>query len=288
MTEYKKINESSWHDFGKKLSQKGKEKQILANQIKFLQVCRDGKDDFLEYLGEELLSKEGVVIEGETVSFNHKFTEAEFRFPPKDTQKIIWDTFKKVEREHMRHCGFWGNVIISMIKDDCITPDYLASNLNGVNETGIYMLDNAINSDDDKKIDDCVRRVLRSMSNPAPRGKRIVFNDFYLGKAYWRWNWADKMSEKINLSPEEVLNTLDEKGYTEFYQAMHTGGGKSYISQTNVLGGLLLFLNKNPETLVKNIKKIIDTISYLSAWKAIEIQSPELNEQEIQMIANNL
>jgi hypothetical protein len=33
-----------------------------------------------------------------------------------------------------------------MIKDDCITPDYLASNLNGVNETGIYMLDSAINS----------------------------------------------------------------------------------------------------------------------------------------------
>jgi hypothetical protein len=51
---------------------------------------------------------------------------------------------------------------------------------------------------------------------------------------------------------------------------------------------LLLFLNKNPETLVKNIKKIIDLISYLSSWKAIEIQSPELNQQEIALIANNL
>jgi hypothetical protein len=40
--------------------------------------------------------------------------------------------------------------------------------------------------------------------------------------------------------------------------------------------------------LVKNIKKIIDIISYLSAWKAIEVQSPELNKQEIQIIANNL
>jgi hypothetical protein len=150
------------------------------------------------------------------------------------------------------------------------------------------MLDNAINSNDGKKIDDCTRRILRSMGNSAPRGKRIVFNDFYLGKAYWRWNWANKMSREINLSFKEVLNTLDEKGYTEFYQAMHTGGGKSYISQTNILGGLLLFLNKNPEILVKNIKKIIDIISYLSAWKAIEVQSPELNKQEIQIIANNL
>jgi hypothetical protein len=38
---------------------------------------------------------------------------------------------------------------------------------------------------------------------------------------------------------------------------------------------VLSFLNANPETLVKNTKKIIDTISYLSIWKAIEIQSPE-------------
>ncbi len=186
----------------------------------------------------------------------------------------------------MSVCGFWGNVIIELIKNDCIRPDYLASNLNGVNETGIYMLDNAINSADSKKIDDCVRRILRSMSNPAPRGKRIVFDDFYLGKAYWRWNWANKMSLKINLSFDEVLNTLDEKGYGKFSEKMHSA--KSYISQTNALGGLLLFLNKNPATLVKTIGTIIDTISYLSAWKAIEVQSPELNQQEIELIASDL
>jgi hypothetical protein len=54
-----------------------------------------------------------------------------------------WGTFEKIEREYMGYCGFWGYIIIQMIKDDCIKPDYLASNLNGVNETGVYMLDNA-------------------------------------------------------------------------------------------------------------------------------------------------
>lgn len=34
--------------------------------------------------------------------------------------------------------------------------------------------------------------------------------------------------------------------------------------------------------------KVIDTIAYLSAWKAIEIQSPELNKQEIKIIADGL
>lgn len=284
MNEYKRLDEFAWSEFGKRLlKNKGSDEQIS-----FLQSCRNGKSDFLNYLKKNLLNNEDVIIEGKDVLFNRKFTEAEFRFPPVDTQEVIWDTFGSIDRENMGHCGFWGSVIVNMIKCDCIRPDYLASNLNGVNETGIYMLDNAMSSDDSKKIDECVRRILRSMGNPAPRGKRIVFNDFYLGKAYWRWNWAKKMSNEISLSFEEILNTLDEKGYTEFYQAMHTGGGKSYISQTNTLGGLLLFLNKNPETLVKNIKKIIDTISYLSAWKAIEVQSSELNQQEIELIANNL
>jgi hypothetical protein len=75
-------------------------------------------------------------------------------------------------------------------------------------------------------------------------------------------------------------------GIGSLFAEMHTQ--KSYISQTNTLGGLLLFLNANPETLVKNTKKIIDTISYLSIWKAIEIQSPEKNQCEIKIIADNL
>jgi hypothetical protein len=151
MTEYKKIDESAWYTFGKTLlSNKGADEQI-----EFLQACRNGKEDFLKYLDEKLLNENK--IKGETTTFNHKFTEAEFRFPPRDTQEIIWDVFDKITRENMGSCGFWGYVIVQMIQGDCIAPNYLASNLNGVNETGIYMLDSAITSDDNKKVDDCVR-----------------------------------------------------------------------------------------------------------------------------------
>lgn len=280
MTEYKKIDEATYSDFGESLlSNKGSDKQI-----EFLQACRNGKDDFINYLNEKLLSNKEAVIKGKDISFYHKFNEAEFRFPPKDTQEIIWDTFNKIPQENMTFCGFWGSAVIDMIKCDCIKPDYLASNLNGVNETGIYMLDSAINSDDNKEVDECVRRVLRSMGNSAPRGKRIVFNDFYLGKAYWRWNWADKMSKEISLSFEEILKIFDETSYTDFSAKMHSG--KSYISQTNTLGGLLLFLKE--DNLKGKLEKVINKISYLSAWKAIEFQSPELNKKEIQIIANNL
>ena len=278
MTEYKKIDEGAWNEFGKNLlSNKGSDEQI-----EFLQVCRSSKDEFLNYFDENLLNNKEAVITGKEVYFNYKFTEAEFRFPPRDTQEIIWNAFGKITRENMSSCGFWGNTIINMIKHDCIKPHYLASNLNGVNETGIYMIDSVVNSDDSNKVDECVRRVLRSMGNSAPRGKRIIFNDFYLGKAYWRWNWANKMSNEISLSFEEILKIFDETSYAVFAAKMHSG--KSYISQTNTLGGLLLFLKGNN----LKIKKVIDIIAYLSIWKAIEVQSPELNKQEIEIIANSL
>ncbi len=280
MVEYKKIDESAWNNFGKNLlNNKGSDEQI-----EFLQACRNGKDDFLNYLNEKLLNNKEVIIKGETVFFDHKFTEAEFRFPPIDTQEIIWNVFGKITRENMGSCGFWGYIVVQMIKYDCIKSDYLASNLNGVNETGVYILDNAINSNDNKKIDDCTRRILRSMGNSAPRGKRIVFNDFYLGKAYWRWNWANKMSKEISLNFEEILAIFDETSYGVFSERMHSKD--SYISQINTLGGLLLFLNEN--NLKGKLKNVIKTISYLSAWKAIEVQSPELNKQEIELISNNL
>lgn len=275
----KRIDEGTYSNFGKQLlASKGANKQR-----EFLQACRNGKDSFLKYLDKNLLNKQSIVTE-KSVDFNYTFTEAEFRYPPIDTQKIIWDFFNKIPQENMTFCGFWGSAIIDLIKHNCIKPEYLASNLNGVNETGIYMLDSAINSDDNKKIDDCVRRILRSMGNSAPRGKRIIFNDFYLGKAYWRWNWANKMSNEIDLSFKAILTIFDETSYTDFSAKMHSG--KSYISQTNTLGGLLLFLKE--DNLKGKLNKVIDIISYLSVWKAIEIQSPELNKQEIKTIADNL
>ena len=282
MTLYKEIDNGIWSEFGKALlSSKGSKMQV-----DFLQSCRDGKDVFLQYLNGNLFNEENAIIAGKGIFLNHKFTEAEFRFPPTDTQQIIWDAFKEVPRQNTGSCGFWGSIIVDMIKHDCITPNYLASNVNGVNETGFYMLDRAITSEDGLIIDECVRRILRSMGNPGPRGKRIIFNDFYLGKAYWRWNWSNKMSNKIDLSFEEILNTLDDKGYAEFSGKMHTK--KSYISQTNTFGGLLSFLSKNPDTLVKSVGRIIDNLTYLSIWKAIEIQSPESNEIEIENIARSL
>lgn len=282
MSEYKRIEENIWRKFGQNLL---KNKRSDEQRI-FLEACRDGRDNFLTYLNENLFNKENAIIEGKAINIKHKLSEAQFCFPPEDTQKIIWDVFTDVAQEDMMSCGFWGNIIINMIHSNFIKPEFLAVNLKGVNGKGCEVLDKVLKASDNADIiDSCVRRILRSMCNPAPRDKRIMFNDFSLGKSYWRWNWAHKMSNEIDLDYKEILKIFDETSYADFAGKMHSG--KSYISQTNTLGGLLLFLNSSPNS-KKKLGKIIDKISFVSAWKAIEIQSPEQNKKEIEKIAEDL
>ena len=278
MSKYKQLDEKAWSDFGKKLKEKGSDMQR-----EFLDVCKSGKNKFIPYIDSRLKESD---IQGEVVDFRYTFMENEFICPPRCTQKKIYEAFKDVPEETMHNCSFWGYIIIEMIKNDQIQPDWLASKSNGVHNTGLYIIDKAIQSNDEKEIDDCIRRILRSMCNPEPRGKRIVFNDFYLGKAYWRWYWAHKMSNIIGVKPDKILKILDEKYYAEFSAKMHSK--KSYISSENILGGLLLFLQKNKGITDKKLKKIIDQIAYLSIWKAIEAQTPESNSEEIQKIAKRL
>ena len=289
MTDYKQLNENTWNTFGKGLL----EKKGSNKQKEFLRICKSGKNAFLQYMGDHLFSIDNSVFGEELITFEYKFTEREFLCPPKDTQEIIWNTFKSLSDDIMASCGFWGYIITNMIKNNHIKPEYLAANLNGINETGISVIDQALESKNnktagDKKIDVCVRRILRSMCNPMPRGKRVVFDDFYLGKAYWRWNWSEKMSTVVGLEFEEMLRIFDADYYGEFSAKMHSG--KSYISSENVLGGLLLYLQQTDKNKLstRNLREIIDKIAYLSAWKAIEIQDPELNQTAIQEIAKTL
>lgn len=284
MPEYKKFEEKAWMDFGKSLlEEKGSEKTKT-----FLWICKSKKNDFLDYMDEHLLSRENSTTGKDHMLFEHRFTEREFLHPPRDTQQIIWNTFREVPDEILYSGGFWGCVILKMIEGGYIKQEYLAAKLNGVTETGNYAIDEALKSSDETMIDKCARRILRSMCNPAPRGKRILFNDCHLSKVYWRWHWSHKMSEFIDLELEQILEILDENYYATFSEKMHTG--KSYISYRNVLGGLLLFLDQAKTKKITNTKlgNIIDKLSYLSAWKAIEEQRPNLNQQEIKEISVNL
>ena len=279
MKQYKRINESVWSSFGKKLL----DKENYEGQIEFLNVCRNGNKEFLSYLERNLLNKDNAIINGEIVSFNHKFCETEFRLPPYVTQKKIYETFKQVDNEYKTLPGFWCYIVINLIENGYISSDYLASRFKKPHETGIYEIDNSISSVD--KTDRCVRRILRSMCNKVPRNSA---RDIYwqsLSKSYWRMHWANALTHELPLDFAEIVKVLDEDFFKKFADKAWTK--KSYVTQLRVLGGLVLYLHRNPSK-KDLLKSIIDTITFVSSWKTIECQSCEENELEVKAIVSNL
>ena len=87
MIQHRCYRSEEWHNFGKQLlERKGGEEQKA-----FLRACRS-RDEFLEYLDDQLPI---VDIAGENAlgSFNYNFCENEFREPPTETQRLIWEAF---------------------------------------------------------------------------------------------------------------------------------------------------------------------------------------------------
>jgi len=283
MDNYEKLDEGIWIEFGKELLNK----EAQEERLEFLRACREGKESFLQYLKDHLLNREGCVVDGESVNFKYRFSEREFSSPPLDTQEAIWETFKDISDEEKMKCGFWGFIVIQLIKSDLIEPYYLARyRKDKKDKAGLHNLEKTIKYNDDKEIDSCIRRVLNSMGNKSPRGSaRVLYDNFSLGRAYWNYHWANQMGKVIELNVKEILRIFKNIGsYSEFSEKMFSG--KSYISHENVLGGLLLFLKDNRVKGKNFLKEIIDNIAFISAWKAIEAQSPEQNRKEILKIIN--
>ena len=112
-----------------------------------------------------------------------------------------------------------------------------------------------------------------------------MFYDFSLGRAWWRYYWADEMSKNIDLEFPRILEIMDATSYQILVEKMHSG--RSYMSFPGILGGLLLFLDSEPIK-GKALETVINGIDRLSIWKAIELRDPRMNKVEIHKIYNNL
>ena len=282
MDRRRRYRPEEWHDFGKRLlARKGGDEQK-----EFLQVCLD-HNDFLKYM-DERLPLAGLAGEFALGNFDYRFTENEFREPPLDTQRRIWEAFELNEdlgqEETYADVCFWGMVVREMVENDLLEVPWLAAKRDDTQEgDGIFSIESALDEDADVEVvDKCVRRVLRSMCHPGPRGKRIVFDDFTLGKSWWRWCWASRMSQFLGLDRDDILGKiLTGANYGVIAAKMHSG--RSYLSPKNVFGGLILFLKDHGESQLpqKVLGKIVDQLAYQSAWRAIELRPVNENRNEI-------
>lgn len=279
----RRIKEDAWDKFGKNLLLKHNE-NATEEQISFLLACRKGKDSFLEYLAP-FLEDENNFVNGVNPNPDLYLTENEFRYLPENTQDEIFKYFKAIPSEELNYTGFWGNVIIGLIERDRIKAHFLAAGNLGKSsrdQSGNWNIDYALNTGDKDIIDLATRRVLRSLCNPAPRGKRIIFKDFILGMSLWRRIFADRVSRAVNQDMEEVLSVLDSKVWIAISEDMHSG--LSFISHQNILSGIVLYREQSPEITLKSFGILVKRLRYLSPWKAIEVQSPEGTKSDLELL----
>ena len=279
--ESQRLNSESWAKFGDRLLKKND----TSTQIEFLEACRS-KDSFDAYISKDLKTEN--LRTGFSAVFQYRFTQNEFYFPPEDMQKTIWESFNHLPHEIMSDVCFWGSVMLDLIKNSSFEPAWLAANGGGISEDGDYAIDIALKFPEEvKRIDKCVRRILRSMCNPRPRGKRIVYFDFPLGKSWWRYFWANEMSKHIEVDFERILEIMDLSCYQVLAERMHSN--RSYISYANVFGGMLLFLDTTSDSVnSKTIGKIANSLAYLIIWNAIEMQNPNLVCEQINNIYESI
>ena len=144
--------------------------------------------------------------------------------------------------------GFWGMVVREMVERGFIESPWLAANRDETQDgDGMFNIDCALDQDADAKVvDKCVRRIFRSMCHRGPRGRRVVFDDFSLGKSWWRWRWANRMSELLSLDRDDILEKILTGGnYSVIAAKMHSG--RSYLSPEEVFGDLILFLGDHQD-----------------------------------------
>lgn len=175
-------------------------------QIEFLKKVRDSKS-FIKHMKDIDLKELG-----EIPILSEKLTENEFNEPPIQTECTIYSEFKSLSPAQACRSSFWAHVTLEHLRSSIIESSYLAAN-RGSQTSGLERIDSALGIDDEKKIkriDDCVRTILRRLSGLPERGKRSVYTDCPFARAWWREymvNQATKNDDKLAKSLRNVIRS---------------------------------------------------------------------------------
>ncbi len=152
------------------------------HQRKFLEALKDN-DEFVAEIDAKVKTNDGQKLP----IFDGVLTESSFKEPTEDQEAQMYDLWCDTPPRTACRVSFWASVTLEHIRKDKIPEaTWLAAN-GGITETGEERVDRALARDEDKRIDDCVRTVLRRMGGlPAARGNRSVFVNPTFGRGWWR------------------------------------------------------------------------------------------------------
>ena len=118
-----------------------------------------------------------------------QMTESEYKDPPASTEQALYTSWSALTPAVACRSTFWAKLTIEHIRAGRIQSVYLAANggnLPGGAERIDFVLADATGQGP-KRIDDCVRTVLRRLGGlPEVRGNRSVYVDCPFARAWWR------------------------------------------------------------------------------------------------------
>lgn len=173
------LSDTDYSKFRKELLRvKGSDRQKL-----FLESVRDTAA-FLDHVSS--IPTDGTV--GPALA-PERMTESEYKDPPASTEQTLYTSWSALPPAVACRSTFWAKLTIEHIKARRIQSVYLAANggnLPGGAERIDFVLDDTTGQGP-KRIDDCVRTVLRRLGGlPEVRGNRSVYVDCPFARAWWR------------------------------------------------------------------------------------------------------
>ena len=185
-----------------------------------------------------LTQMDGLPKEGSRLypMLNHKFTEKEFQNPPPSTEEKIYDHWAELSPFIASRPNFWAQATTDLVSTECIHSSFLAGDQRTTRMTGEQRVRNALSDkaeEGTKAVDDCVRSVLRRMSGVHMRGKRSIFANCILARAWWRERLVRRVIKETGIEKWRIREALKGSQHWEWFAT-------AMVSRTPVFGNELV------------------------------------------------
>ena len=210
-----------------------------------------------------------------------QITAAEFKDPTGKTSEYMWEAWKDLHPGAACNPAVWGYIVSRLIADGRIEPSYLMMGSNGGQTNGRKEIDTALaatGSDQENKIDFCVRSFFRRLSSlPEERGARSVYQNCPLSRAWWQHYIAAEVAQSIGRSVADIRALFEERALWELLSSK-MATRLTVIGDRNIRDGIVGFLLDQPSKShffgKKHLDPLLVEIGVMCSWRALGVFSP--------------
>ena len=172
-------------------------------QREFLSALRSSSD-YSEWVRSRVKTESGEKLP----ILEENLTEAEFKEPPRSTERQIFEFWKAIPPASACRVTFWGFMTLRHIEEGRIQSSFLAAD-NKTASCGLERIDRVLRAGSEKEIDDAVRAALLRMGGlPEARGNKSIYVNCPFARAWWRRYVANEVRENTDAVLGDVIKVL--------------------------------------------------------------------------------